>query len=146
MLALKNLCDSYLLRYKRFFGPKVPTKSLKKAVLNVVFGRLLQGNGDYDVPETNLKRISWSSGLRNEAECQTLRWVRKIGADFLNMKKRPFFGILTERGLHEFFFWKAQNLEWLESVIFCVEWRTDHNAGVEKSLRFLFVEFKHLFV
>ena len=37
-------------------------------------------------------------------------------------------------------FWKGQNLESLESVIFCAAGGADYDAGFEKALRFLFVE------
>ena len=76
--------------------------SHEKPVVNAFFGKLLRVNGDHDVTETHLKSRSWSCNWKKTANCQRLRCVCSVTADFVN-KKSVIFGILAKGGQHENF-------------------------------------------
>ena len=72
-----------------------PKNALQNApedpVVNALFGKPLRAKGDCHITETYLKSRSRSGSLRKAANCQKLRSVRCVTADFVNMKNRSFW-------------------------------------------------------
>ena len=56
MVQWKKGCDFYLLSYKHFYFPKLPSKvGLKKVHFTATIGMTLRANGDCDVTESYLE-------------------------------------------------------------------------------------------